>query len=272
MTGRQYLRRVRVDIGTQEQTYITVENLRVSFDLRNEAHAAPDSSTVKLYNLAPASEDQIAERGSVRVSAGYGRDLGVLAEGDIRRIKQQRMGNDRVTTLTIGASDRARARITPKCYEGDTLKGIVGDVVEQVAQLRLGPTDVLPDQVIETYLAEGTAAQVLTELLEPRGIEWYESLGEIRFAKERVSVFGAPFFLHHGSGLIDAGETDTGIEAKLTLNHELELDQVVDVVATAVRGRYRVTSIHHRGDTWSGGEFTTRIEAREVDHIGRSFL
>ena len=272
MNQRRYLRQVRVDIGTRNQTYITVENLRVSFDLRNEAHASPENSTVKVYNLAPESEAQIAEQGAVRVAAGYRDRIGILAEGDIRRIEQERSGNDRVTTLTVGGSDRSRAQIAPKCYEGDTLKGIVGDVVQQVARLRLGPTDVIPDEVIETYLSQGTAAQALTELLDPRGIEWYEVLGEIRFAVERVSTVGSPFFLHEGSGLIDSGVTNTGIHAKLTLTHEIELDQVVNILSPAVRGRYRTTMVHHRGDNWSG-QFTTEIEAKEVDYIrGRSFL
>ena len=267
MTQPRFLRRARVEIGgAPGTTLLVVEDLRINFDLRNDAHSSPPSSKVQIYNLAPRSDSLISSEGQpVVVMAGYGDRIALIAQGEIRRVDRERRGLERVTSITLGASDKTRTEaVISKTYQRVHIRTIVSDLVLDYLGLRLGPMTYIPNLVINSFVAEGKAEDELKRLLEPYQVEPYETLGEIRFARQNIPADRRSFSLSEATGLIGTPTvTEKGARAKMALNNEIELDQPVYISSSVLTGWYKVVSLAHRGDTWDG-EFVTEIEASAI--------
>ncbi len=291
MTMPKYLRRARVEIVHMGNLLLSVdESLRIAFSIRKGSQSDGPSSEVKIYNLSRASESLIIDRHDlVRVQAGYGdgKMLGLVGEMEIRNVMRERVGLDRVTTMTLGASDTAKTEtVWSQSYEGEVLlPQIVADLLDAMG-LKLGPTAIVPNVPISDFSEVGKAYDVLRDLLEPWGIEPHIEDGYVKFAWLVPTPTPSPIpvaiptpapgatpsraptpiaalsvvLLDEPGGLIGSpSATEKGARAKMLLNTALLLDQPVDIRSELLSGTFVISSIVHRGDTWSG-EFVTEIE------------
>ena len=72
MSMRQYLRQISVEIEDAEsRSVLTVEELRITFDLHIDDQSSSSPSTVKIWNLAKASASHIAESRADRAGQGW---------------------------------------------------------------------------------------------------------------------------------------------------------------------------------------------------------
>ena len=308
MTMPKYLRRARVEVVHAGNLLLSVdESLRIAFSIRKGSQSDGPSSEVKIYNLSRASGSLVMDkRDLVRVQAGYGdgKVLGLVVEMEIRNVTHERVGLDRITTMSLGASDTARTEaVWDHSYEGEVLlPQIVTDIVNAMG-LMLGPTDIIPTVPVSDFSEAGKAYDALRDLLEPWGVEPYIEDSYVKFAslaptsiipvavprptsiisvavptptprtaemQERVdaptpTVQTPLAVLDEPGGLIGSPSvTETGARAKMLLNTDLHLKQLVEVKSELLSGRYTISSITHRGDTWSG-EFVTEIEGSLVE-------
>ena len=275
MTTPRYLRRAKVEIEHMGVPTLSVDqSLRITFFTTRDNQPDDASSEVRIFNLSPNSESLISDKGDlVRVMAGYGDALGLIAEGEIRRVKHEPMERDRVTTISIGKSDRARTNaIVAHSYQGaHSYAFLAADLVARMG-LALLSTVELPDHRVVNWTYTGKASDALTDLLEPTGFGWYEEFGAVKFSRHRQTPFSRTFVLDEASGLIGyPSMTEDGVRAQMTLNTELELNQVVHIKSSLLRGHYKITSISHRGDTWSG-EYLTEVEGKAADILVRPGL
>ena len=327
MTMPKYLRRARVEVVHAGNLLLSVdESLRIAFSIRKGSQSDGPSSEVKIYNLSRASGSLVMDkRDLVRVQAGYGdgKVLGLVGEMEIRNVTHERVGLDRITTMSLGASDTARTEaVWDQSYEGEVLlPQIVTDIVDAMG-LMLGPTDIIPTVPVSDFSEAGKAYDALRDLLEPWGVEPYIEDSYVKFASlapvatptpvavprpisiipvavptptpppdftpgpssssdpaptpgpaEMQERVGAPTptvqtplaVLDESGGLIGSPSvTETGARAKMLLNTDLHLEQLVEIKSELLSGRYTISSITHRGDTWSG-EFVTEIEGSLVE-------
>ena len=334
MTMPKYLRRARVEIVHAGNLLLSVdESLRIAFSIRKGSQSDGPSSEVKIYNLSRASESLIiSRRDLVRVQAGYGdgKILGLVGEMEIRNVTHERAGLDRITTMSLGASDTAKTEsVWSQSYEDEVLlPQIVTDIVDAMG-LMLGPTDIIPTVPVSDFSEAGKAYDALRDLLEPWGVEPYIEDSYVKFASLAPAATRTPVpvavprptsiipvavptptptsiipvavptpaptpdftpspspssvatqeradaptprvptplaVLDEGGGLIGSPSvTETGARAKMLLNTVLELDHLVEIKSELLNGRYTISSITHRGDTWSG-EFVTEIEGSLVE-------
>ena len=315
MTMTKYLRRARVEVVHAGNLLLSVdESLRITFSIRKGSQSDGPSSEVKIYNLSRASGSLVMDkRDLVRVQAGYGdgKVLGLVGAMEIRNVTHERVGLDRITTMSLGASDTARTEtVWDQSYEGEVpLPVIVMDIVESMG-LMLGPTDIIPTVPVSDFSEAGKAYDALRDLLEPWGVEPYIEDSYVKFASlvpaatptplpvavptptdftpepssssdpaptpgpaEMQERVGAPTttvqtplaVLDEPGGLIGSPSvTETGARAKMLLNTDLHLKQLVEIKSELLSGRYTISSITHRGDTWSG-EFVTDIEGSPVE-------
>ena len=271
MTTRRYIRRCRLQVFHQGQRIVTVEDaMRIAFVIRKDSNQATQTSNVSIYNLAPPTASVIHLQGdSVRLEAGYeGNPLGLLFEGEILpdRINHDRTALERITTIGLGNAHAARTMtIFSRSYDRTTVRQIAQDIVAELGiPLDANSLALLPTDTVADWSFAGLAEDALTELLEPRGIRWYIVDCEMRFANAEQAAIPAVFVLSEQTGMIGTpSPTDTGVRAKMVLNPDVELDQLVRVRSQYLNGQYAVTSVVHRGDTWEG-EWATEIQATSM--------
>ena len=267
MTLDPYLRQARVEIGVPDGRLI-VDGLRIAFEIRSDAQPDASPSNLKIYNLARDTERRIEKGTALRLYAGYGSDdLPLLHQGEIVRVEQERTGLDRVTTLSLGASQQTSLTrsIFAKSYKGTVaLIDIVSDIVSNMG-LNLWHFAAIPNVRIENYVYSGKSADALTGLLRPRGIEWYVHVEEVRFSRRGSADPTMPTYrLSEHNGLIGSpSRTDNGARAKMRLTHQIQLDQRIRIESEALTGVFKAGVVAHKGDTWEG-EWVTEIEASSI--------
>ena len=283
----RFIRNVRLTIGAGDEE-VRIEDLFIKFRIRREATNTPAAGEIDIYNLNQSNETRIRDRGMrVLLEAGYAGNFNPIFDGDIRRVERERVDLDRITRIHIGGNvARQAASIFIKSYVGETLvRQIVRDGIE-VLGLDAGPLDLIPITAVETdYDYAGPTRLMLTRLLSPRGIEWYEDNGGVvRISKIGVTADDRPqgVTISEQSGMIGSPTTtDDGIRVLTLLDSRLTLDtririesavlaaaasgDAVNEVAEEITGNptWKVIQVEHAGDNREG-EFVTQVEARPI--------
>ncbi len=274
---RRYGRSVRVEIGRRtaeespigptgpverEGSRLEVEDLRIEFEIRSESQPDSAPSNVRIYNLARDSVRQIRSGAAMQLTAGYDSAVGLLHEGEILRVEDERAGLDRVTTLSLGIprATQVAGSIFTGSYQGVvSLRTVVAKIVEAM-QLVLGDSRDVPDRPVESYVYHGKAADALTALLRPRGIEWWVENQLVHFTAQGRAYPEPEKLISEGAGLVGSPTlTDNGVRVKMLLDHGVRLAQPVRIESEVVTGPFKVTAITHRGDNREG-DFATELE------------
>ena len=217
-----YDRRIRVEVAG-----LTVEDLRITFEIEREADATQNKGTVSIFNLAPANEERIYKRSDeIRVNAGYPETVALLYAGHVERVQRMRQQLARRTVIKLGDTVRRSGRENPRLggVYSATLKGPVAirEIVRGIAaalELPFGPLDTIPvDATWTNWAFSGPASAAMSAALRRVKCTWYEDNGKIRINRPRPAGTGADLqsdgptiFLSPDSGLIDRPiETDEG--------------------------------------------------------------
>ena len=284
MTTAFFKRRVKVTVGDAEEE-ITIEDLFIKFEVKREATDKPASGETAIYNLNESNETRIREPGKrLRLLAGYGSRLDLLADGEVLRVNRNREGLDRVTRIEYrGNVSKLTGAVFSRPYMGTvSVRMIVRDAIDGIEGLSLGALDAVPEDATEMdFSFDGSVKKLLTQLLRPLGVEWYEDNRIIRFSRRGMSTDDRVVVISEGSGMIGSPTiTESGIKVRTLLDPRLGLDSRIRVESTVRRsaasgdaanqraveeasGDYKVITLVHQGDNREG-DFFTEVEAKRL--------
>ena len=264
-----WMRRVRVDVAG-----VRISELRVAFSLRRTVTQEADGGTIRIYGMAPGTEDRIAEAGGdIEIHAGYAdQGLSLMWSGPVRRVYRMRTLGARETLIESYAQDPGLAQVGPVAYAGRrSVRHIVADIASQT-RIVLGPLDAIPSDARETdWSWSGTRGAGLSELLRDRGITWYVDDGILRFdASGELQRDHAEHRIKPSNGLVATPiTTDRGIEVTSLLRPAIRCGDEVYVDSADTAGAWKVAAVQHYGDSWrAGGKFHTRLDLRRIDFGG----
>ena len=283
----RYPRAVRVIVGDPDAA-LQIEDLLIVFEIRREANATPASGEITIYNLNESNETRIRLRGQrVQLYAGYAGQLNLLADGEVRRVYRERKNLDRVTRIAFGGKIKARRQaMFNHSYDGPVpLRDVVRNAVAAFKTLTLGPLNVIPaDAIHKARKYSHPAETVLTAILRPHNIRWYEDNGVVRFTRIGQSSDdrrGADSVrISEQTGMVGSPSvTDDGIRVRTLLDPRLGLDTRIRVESAVLTraasgdraneraveqtGDYKIVTLVHQGDNRMG-DFYTDIEARPI--------
>lgn len=263
-----WLRKITVTVGNT-----VFEDLKIAFTVKKESSSTPASGEVALYNLSVDREAQVSEDGMpIRIEAGYAGNTATIFEGVVQRVDRAHdiAAHERKTTIALGA-----AKVAPKNLNGISTFGFDGDrSIREIAKrlvtdIGLVVDDsalaVIPDELIHAYSISGESASALTQLLQPRNIHWYEDDGAVRFNRPgKAEPAGLLYHLDAETGLIGSPAiTERGVKSRSTLLPQIHLGDRVALKSKVITGTFKVVSVAHGGDNWTGNFFTD-IELAEI--------
>ncbi len=264
-TPARYKRVALVTIETEAGQRIVIEDLRIAFEIRREAQPDQAPAKLELYNLTERTAGRIEIGNALQVHGGYKGKVALIYAGEVAHIEQKRQGVDRIVTLTLGESmsREGTSAICSKSYKGAVnIKTAVLDIALAMG-LGVGDTHLIPSLQIENYVCQGKAADALTKLLRPHGIEWYTENGVLHYSSLGVTT-GAAHVISENTGMIGSPTLkERGVRALAVLNPHIQRGQRARIESELVRGEYKVIAVTHRGDTW-GDEWHTEIDARVI--------
>ena len=257
---------------------VTFRTLMIQWAIERTTDSRSASGVVSLYNLKPETEAKLADRYSaLRLSAGYPDRFGLLLNGTIRDVQRQQAGLERVAHVDVGGQiDEVAATvngIVDVSYEGEVgLETVIADVTAQLGLPVEDLSHVAGLGVMLTDYSSGlmSARRLLTDLLNPYGMAWYEDNGVIRFRLDGMAGVskGGVLLVSERTGMIGTpGIIEDGLRLRTLIDHRIELDGVVRVESAfhgrEVAGSWKVIRIRNYGDSREG-EAATEFDVRAL--------
>ena len=262
-----YGRRLEVEVAG-----LNIKDLRINVELERQIDKTQDKGHVLIYNLRPAHEQQIEDRGrAIRVLAGYPQTTAILFEGQVQHVLRAREHLSQITRVDIGDRVRQKDRLGGvyfASFDGPVnIREIAYHIIVVTLGLPIGPLDAIPATATFTdfYWAGGSAVNALDVLLKRVDCYWFEADGVIRVNKVGLSQVDAPtIVITPETGMIDTPiKTDEGAEVRTFLNARIVLGCVIELKSIALTGRWKVVGLRHSADNWEGN-FETFCDLRAL--------
>ncbi|WP_142850870.1 hypothetical protein [Telmatospirillum sp. J64-1] len=282
--ARQWRRACSLIVGADAGQGLDLEGLRITFATHKGDIETPNSATITVYNLAPATASRIGgEFSRVILSAGYEGAMGTLFDGQIRQVRRGREnGTDSWLEITAADGDRAynHAVVSRTLAAGARPADQVGVAMGAFAAHGAKPGHVgdLGGQPLPRgKVLYGMARDVMRNVADDREASWSIQDGQVQMVPLRGYLPGEAVVLTHETGLLDAPEqTDQGIKLRCLLNPRLRIGGRVRLDnASILRARtdlkvaafdraapldsdgfYRIIRADHTGDTHGQDWFT----------------
>lgn len=237
----------------------------IPFDDDTEANEAE----IIVYNLSSKTINALKKKKKITVTAGYGKDTGVIFSGYISKTKTSYEDADKVTKIwALDDADRQEKDIESMSFS----KGTKASTILKKLVKKLGLTvSVFKVARDHTYKDKVTVDGGLMD-----NIKRYAQICKVSayICKSKVYVCpltyrkGKYFKISPDTGLLsitefeetvnaeDYEDTIKGYECKMLLTHQIETGSVVKISSKEVSGTYRVREGVHE---YSNDEFTTTI-------------
>lgn len=285
--SRQYLRRAQLVVAAGQQG-IDLSALRLKFSTRQCDLQTPNTATIRVYNLADATAQQIqTEFTRVVLQVGYeGGDFGVLFDGTIVQVRRGRESaidnyvdiiaadgdealNFAIVSAAIAAGSTFRDRV-------DALSKAMGVGQSHVADL---PAGALPRG--RTYY--GMARDHMRGAAVSTDTKWSIQNGQLQVIPREGYLPTEAVVLSATTGMIGVPEqTQDGIRVRCLLNPRIKIGARVNIDNKSVQqahlalgvegsamnaflpsitddGFYRVVVAEHEGDTRGGPWYSNLI-------------
>lgn len=250
---RLYKRYVQIIIGDDE-TAISIDSLYITFEIKKALTEKPSDGIINIYNLNDNSEAKIDEAGKrIRVIAGYGKNIDLIYDGQVRKITKDKQKLDRITSIEVGGNVfKISDAFFNKSYHGAvSVKQVVQDAIPSFGMSAVG-LDKIPASSLNNFTFTGKTANLLNRILESLGVQWFENDGFINFSVIGESV-ETVFVLKSGTGLVGHPSiTDTGISFRSLLNGKIKINGRVKIESKIVSGVYKITELVYRGNNRDG--------------------
>jgi hypothetical protein len=272
------------------ETITEITELRIKAKVEKHLLKIPNQAEVTIYNLNSTSRDDLT-RGptKVRLEAGYDGTPRLLFIGDVRFASNEHTGTEWETKLQLGDGARAyaEARHNRSYTKGTPLVTIIGDLAKKFGvslPSEIASMDELKTRLPTGEVVTGWAADELTRLLAPFGMDWSFQNGRLQIMRYDDVIPGVARVISEDDGMIDAPVIDPPkiraprkagrrgkarelkvpkLKVKHTLYPELAVGESIQVQSRSINGDFRVDAVTHELDSW-GAEWTSDIVGRSA--------
>ncbi len=238
-----------------------------------------------VYNLSDSTANKFKLGNSICMTAGYGEDTGIIFQGFISKVKTERLGTDKVTT--IYALDDVQ--YTPQMMKEFTYAAWTpaSEVLRNLLEKTKLPVEVFEPQRDHVYEDElkidGSIVENIKTYSDVCGVSTYIHKQKI-YCRPIMDGDNLYFRVNSDTGMIESPEpfeeeneneeyTDivTGYNVKMILQHRISTAGIVQVDSVNYSGLYRIVSGTHSYDGLSATtdfkcieNITTKVDETKV--------
>ena len=269
---------------------LTITNdLDLEFEVPFDDDTEANEATIKVYNLTKSTIGRLVVDKEISITAGYGKDTGVIFSGVVSSVKTRWSGQDKVTTIMAIDSESLKEKdIESIAFNAGVkasyiLKTLVGKVnlPNAVFEIRRDHT------YTEAVTVSGGLMSNIKEYAEVCGVSAYINKRKI-YVRHLSKGDNLNFEVNVDTGLLDSPEefreenvaltssdkdkkkkaefekkfTDIieGLTFKMLLEHRITTASIITLKSREHSGKYRVRSGKH---ICNESEFYTEITAIE---------
>lgn len=235
------------------------DDIDMEFNIPFSTENEPDISTISIYNLSPSSIASIKKNTSISLSAGYGKDIGMLISGVVTSFDTTIDLTDKKTTVKVATAANAWKEIkVHKTYaKGTTSKDIMSDLIGSFGVTIADMSIVKNVTYKKGKTISGRLKDVVKKLAKETNSKFYMDKDRAYVRDYDKGSFSG-FLLSGATGLIGSPEraeiregekkTTQGWKVKCLLNHNIFTDSIIAIDSKIVKGNFRVVKGTHTSD------------------------
>lgn len=262
-------------LGAIESTLgFELSNLDCVFRVKKSLKLEPNTCELRIYNLAAETRRTLEtpKKLVLRLDAGYPDAVAQLYLGEVRSAHSNREGEDIITEISTGDSEKelATSRINftvgPKVSASVALLAIcrelkvgIGNANQMAAQLQAkGVAFFGPGTVIS-----GNAKQALIDFCRSADLECSIQDGVLQILDRGKALEDQAVYLSPETGLIGSPTIDNKgiVSATALIQPDLRPGRKIQIAAESVKGGFRLQECEYTGDT-AGNEWFCKMSAK----------
>lgn len=253
-----------------ENVEIDSETLDCEFTVPFDDNTECNEAEIVVYNLTQNTIKNLKNNQNITITAGYGKDVGVIFNGRISKTLTKRVGVDKKTTIyAIDDTDLKEKDVEEISYTAGTKASyILKDLLKRL-KLPIAVFKVRYDHAYENAVnVSGGLMSNIEKFASVCGISAYVLKGRI-YARHISAGSDINFTVSEETGLIETPEefeeeveeesyTETikGYKLKMLLQHRMTTGAVITLKSLNAKGRFVVREGTH---TFDGTNFITEI-------------
>lgn len=261
---------------------VTIKNsdLDCEFYIPFDDDTEANEGEIIIYNISDRTIKGFKRNQKITVTAGYGKDTGVIFSGYISKIKTMYEDVDKITRIYAIDNHGKKERDIEKI---EFAAGTKSSVILRKLVDKLGiPVAVFSIKRDHTYKDATTVDGGLMDNIKKHaqicGVSAYICKGKVYVCPLNYGK-GTQFSLSASTGLLSVQEfeeeqtaedyTDTikGYDLEMLLQHRVQTGSIVNLKSVNVKGTYRVREGSHEYD---GENFITKVKVIDFSPSGKS--
>lgn len=250
---------------------INGNELDCEFEIPFDDDSEANECEIIIYNLTDKTIRQIKKGKNINVTAGYGKDTGIIFDGTIAKVVTRYKGLDKITTITgVDGNGRRDHEVKEIAFSKGTkastiLKNLIGKTGMHIAVFKIKRDHTFADKTT----VDGSLMDGIRKYARICGVSAY-------ICKSKVYVcpldYGenTNFTLSDKTGLLSVSEFEEeqtaeeyrdvirGYEIEMLLQHRIQTASIIHLKSKNVNGTFRVREGTH---TYDGENFVTKVKA-----------
>lgn len=286
--SKQWKRSAQVVIG-KSGSGLSVENLRINFEITKTVEPSPNTALIKIYNLHPDNEARIKnEFDEVLLNAGYQDSQRLIFRGNIKHVFRYREKTDYITEIEAADGDKDfRNAVMNKTLSAGTTNAQLVDLAVGTFETTVKGHVAIDEKVrIRGRVVSGNTRDVLHDLAQESDANWSIQDGLLLIVKADAVLPDEAIVINAETGMVNAPEiNDKGIAVTCLLNPQLRINGAIQLNNNDIKlkakkakalsphgdeapvepvrldpdGIYKVIKVIHKGDN-RGGSWTSELE------------
>lgn len=294
---RQYIRYAQVIIGKSGKG-LSIDSLRISFEITKDHQSAPNEGVIKIYNLNDENQRRVRfEYEDIILNAGYMGSTRLLFRGNIKYVYRYREGVNWVTEIVAGDGDRDyRGAVVNESFSaGTTDDQVVSRICGTFSNTTKGAVKGLNKAPrVRGKVISGNARNALDDVAKSNNCNWSIQDGRVQIVPADGVLDSQAIVVNEQTGMVSVPQQDDkGIKVKMLLNPLLQINGRVKLDNDNIKrkrqkllndkvkesasdkglpparidpdGIYKCYKIVHKGDTygpdWTSEAFTVSLDS-----------
>lgn len=266
--GGLYNHTVKIKSGNVS---IDSDNLDCEFEIPFDDDPEANEGEVIIYNLTDNTIRQIKKGNQISITAGYGKDTGVIFSGTVSKVITRYEDLDKATTVTVvDGNGRKDHEVKEIAFAAGTkastiLKNLIGKTGMTIAVFKIKRDHTFKDKTT----VDGSLMDGIRKYAQICGVSAY-------ICKSKVYVcplsYGenTNFSLSADTGLLSVSEFEEeqtaedykdvvrGYEIEMLLQHRIQTASIIHLKSKNANGTFRVREGTH---SYDGENFVTKVKA-----------
>jgi hypothetical protein len=245
----QYFRQLSAIVATSSGKAIDFADFRCVFTIRRGDFQTPNSADLRIFNLAPQTQNKIAgsEYTTLSISAGYPGNFGLIFQGTIKQFRKGRIdGKDSYVDITAADGDEAYqfATIFQSVPAGSKPSAIADALLKSFQekgfnqQISAGYQPNFPENgCIRGQVFYGMARNAARDFAKDQNCKWSIQDGKLTFIPftSYIPTAGQVPVVSPTSGLLGVPEqTPQGLRMRVLLNPTMKIGRCIQLQDTTI--------------------------------------